>query len=125
MQPQRSAWEGRSRAARNGNGSFGASQSPAVQTPCSSKPQLKAQLKPTWILWGPGLPPLMTGDSLGSTAMTCRREREREKPQERSGVGEVGLAGWGARGELHAMRQLVNHLGLSATPASLSQAIKC
>lgn len=24
-----------------------------------------------WILWGPGAPPLITGDSVGSTAMIC------------------------------------------------------
>ena len=27
-----------------------------------------------WILWGPGAPPLMTGDSVGSTATICTAE---------------------------------------------------
>ena len=47
-------------------------------------------------------------------------------PWDVGGWGWVaGLAHRGARGELGAMRQLVNHLSLSATPASLRPATQC
>ena len=72
-----------------------ASEAWHTQPPCGvhQRPgtHTAARHPPTWILWGPGLPPEITGDSVGSTAMTWRGGW--------AGRGAGGVGGGGARAE--------------------------